>query len=72
VVRAQGTIGVSAAAFDAAWGVTRTAWGASTGEMAHHAPSLPARDALGTALHHRQPRQDLLSLEGKAADILQQ
>jgi len=58
-VRARRTIGVSAAAFDGTWRVTGATWGASTGEMAHHAPSLAARDRLAAALHHRQPRQDL-------------
>jgi len=38
------------------------AWGASTGEIAHNAPSPPARDGLGAALRQRQRRQDLLDL----------
>jgi len=40
------------------------AWGASTGEIAHNAPSPPARDGLGAALRQRQRRQDLLTSAG--------
>jgi hypothetical protein len=37
----------------------RPAWGASTGEITHNAPSLAARDGPGAALRRRQRRQDL-------------
>ena len=46
-VRGQQSIRWGAAAFDGAWGVTGSAWGASTGVIAHHAPSPLARDGLG-------------------------
>jgi hypothetical protein len=59
-VRAQGTICWGVTTFDGPVAVNGSAWGASTGEMAHNARSPPARDGPGAALHHRQRRQDLL------------
>jgi len=68
-VRALGAIRWGVTAFDWRMAVKGPAWGASTGEIAHNAPSLPARDGPGAALRQRQRRQDLL--RQRRQDLLQ-